>query len=135
MTFFMVPILKDYLEKFSVQELVHLIKTQNGSFKNEFQKLDDDSKLESCTEAEQIEWLQNFQNARKSKKVLKELLFKRAELLISIKKIKIEEDIKNINEGGAKSTLQKKTTSSKTLIHEDELQENIGFELNQLMFK
>ncbi|RNA31451.1 hypothetical protein BpHYR1_010620 [Brachionus plicatilis] len=50
----MVPISKDYLEKLSVQELVHLIKTQNGSFENEFQKLDDDSELVSCTEAEQM---------------------------------------------------------------------------------
>ncbi|RNA34362.1 hypothetical protein BpHYR1_027063 [Brachionus plicatilis] len=70
MIFFMVPISKDYLEKLSVQELVHLIKTQNGSFENEFQKLDDDSEL----------------------KLLIELLFKRAELLASIKKMKIEED-------------------------------------------
>ena len=79
----MVPMSKDYLEKLSVQELVHLIKTQNGSFINEFQKLDDDSELESCTEAEQIEWLQNV---GKSKKMLIELLFKTAELLASIKK-------------------------------------------------
>ena len=51
----MAPMSKDYLEKHSVQELVHLIKTQNESFKNEFQKLDDDSELKSCTEAEQID--------------------------------------------------------------------------------
>ncbi|RMZ97504.1 hypothetical protein BpHYR1_035461 [Brachionus plicatilis] len=38
----MVPITKDYLEKLSVQELVHLMRTQNGSFENEFQRLDDD---------------------------------------------------------------------------------------------
>ncbi|RNA23953.1 hypothetical protein BpHYR1_016271 [Brachionus plicatilis] len=48
MIFFMVPISQDYLEKLSVQELVHLIKTQNGSFENEFKKLDDDSKLVDC---------------------------------------------------------------------------------------
>ncbi|RNA20124.1 hypothetical protein BpHYR1_010139 [Brachionus plicatilis] len=52
----MVPISKDYLEKLCVQELVHLIKTQNGSFENEIQRLDDDSELVSCTEAEQMEW-------------------------------------------------------------------------------
>ncbi|RNA08029.1 hypothetical protein BpHYR1_021334 [Brachionus plicatilis] len=126
MIFFMVPISKDYLEKLSVQELVHLIKTQNGSFENEFQKLDDDSELVSCTEAELMEWLQNVQNSGKSKKLLIELLFKRAELLASIKKMKIEEDsFRNINqskksEEGAKSTLQEIATLSKTLIHEDE---------------
>ncbi|RNA32361.1 hypothetical protein BpHYR1_052915 [Brachionus plicatilis] len=80
MIFFMVPISKDYLEKLSVQELVHLVKTQNGSFENEFQKLDDDSELASCTEAEQMKWLQNVQNSGKPKKLLIELLFKRAEL-------------------------------------------------------
>ena len=90
MIFFMAPMSKDYLEKHSVQELVHLIKTQ---------------------------------------KMLKELLFKRAELLASIKKMKIEEDIKKISEGGAKSTLQQIATSSKTLIHEDELKENKKFGL------
>ncbi|RMZ98176.1 hypothetical protein BpHYR1_016841 [Brachionus plicatilis] len=66
MIFFMVPISKDYLEKLSVQELVHLIKTQNGSFENEFQKLDDDSELVSCTEAKQMEWLQNTDFAETS---------------------------------------------------------------------
>ena len=63
--------------------------------------------------------------------MLIELLFKRAELLASFKKMKIEEDIKNIGEGGAKSTLQEIATSSKILIHEDELQENTGFGLRE----
>ncbi|RNA18971.1 hypothetical protein BpHYR1_048338 [Brachionus plicatilis] len=137
MIFFMVPISKDYIEKLSVQELVDLIKTQNGSFENEFQKLDDDSELVSCTEAEQMEWLQNVQNSGKPKKLLIELLFKRAELLASIKKMKIEEDsFRNINqskqsEEKAKSTLQEMATSSKTLIHEDVLKENVGFGLRE----
>ncbi|RNA07250.1 hypothetical protein BpHYR1_025165 [Brachionus plicatilis] len=69
--------------------------------------------------------------------MLIELLFKRAELLASIKKIKIEEDsFRNINqskqsEEGAKSTLQEIATSSKTLKHEDVLQENVGFGLRE----
>ncbi|RNA32671.1 hypothetical protein BpHYR1_022133, partial [Brachionus plicatilis] len=69
--------------------------------------------------------------------MLIELLFKRAELLASIKKMKIEEDsFRNINqskksEEGAKSTLQEMATSSKTLIHEDVLQENVGFGLRE----
>ena len=41
--------------------------------------------------------------------------------------MKKEKDIKNISEGGAKSTFQEKATSSKTLIHEDELQEKTVF--------
>ncbi|RNA11510.1 hypothetical protein BpHYR1_000027 [Brachionus plicatilis] len=56
----------DYFEKLGEQELMHLIKTQNESFENEFQRLDYDSELVSCTEAEQIEWLQNFQNSGKT---------------------------------------------------------------------
>ncbi|RNA15567.1 pol [Brachionus plicatilis] len=99
--------------------------------------MDDDSELVSCTEAEQMEWLQNVQNSGKPKKLLIELLFKRAELLASIKKMKIEEDcFRNINQSKkseevAKSTLQEIATSSKTLIHEDVLQENVGFGLRE----
>ncbi|RNA26245.1 hypothetical protein BpHYR1_006520 [Brachionus plicatilis] len=84
-----------------------------------------------------MEWLQNVQNSGKPKKLLIELLFKRAELLASIKKMKIEEDsFSNINqskqsEEGAKSTLQEMATSSKTLIHEDVLPENLGFGLRE----
>ncbi|RNA38463.1 hypothetical protein BpHYR1_047571 [Brachionus plicatilis] len=84
-----------------------------------------------------MEWLQNVQNSGKPKKLLIELLFKRAELLASIKKMKIEVDsFRNIkqskqSEEGAKSTLQEMATSSKTLIHEDVLQENVGFRLRE----
>ncbi|RNA20806.1 hypothetical protein BpHYR1_015229 [Brachionus plicatilis] len=71
----MVPTSKDYLEKLSVQELVNLIKTQNGFFENEFQKLDDDSELVSCTEAEQMEWLQMFKRSEEgAKSILQDVL-------------------------------------------------------------
>lgn len=68
---------KDYLEKPSVQELLHLIKIQNGLFENKFQRLVDDGEMLSRTEAEQMEWLQNVKSSGKPKNMLLEFLCKR----------------------------------------------------------
>ncbi|RNA01490.1 hypothetical protein BpHYR1_030796 [Brachionus plicatilis] len=84
-----------------------------------------------------------LENLRKSY-FSKELLFKRAQLIASIKKGKKKDKFLDINqskksEGRAKNTLQerikndnnKSSSSSKTLKYDDVLQKNLGFELKE----
>ena len=75
------------MEQLTIQTLVHTVKTQNSSFENEFHIIVDDE-MKSCSEAEQLDWLQGIQSSGKSKKSLIELLFRRGEYLVNLKRAK-----------------------------------------------
>ncbi|CAF1135351.1 unnamed protein product, partial [Brachionus calyciflorus] len=55
-----------------------------------------DDEMKSCSEAEQLDWLHGIQIEGKSKKSLFELLFRRGEYLVNLRKpkeLKIKEEL------------------------------------------
>lgn len=121
----MVPISKEYMEQLTIQTLVHTVKTQNSSFENEFHIIVDDV-MKSCSEAEQQDWLQGIQSAGKSKKSLIELLFRRGEYLVNLKRAKelqmkeeLEQSKVALKTEANKSTPENRPISSRQVVHDD----------------
>ena len=119
----MVPISKEFMEQLTIQNLVQTVMTQNSSFENEFHIMMDDE-MKSCSEAEQRDWLHGIQKEGKSKKSLIELLFRRGEYLVNLrraKELKIKEELEQskIAVEAIRSTPQNRPMSSGQVVHDD----------------
>ncbi|CAF1023579.1 unnamed protein product [Brachionus calyciflorus] len=93
MMFVVVPISKEFMEQLTIQNLVQTVMTQNSSLKNLFHIMEDDE-MKSCSEAEQLDWLRGIQ--KEGKKILIELLFRKREYLVNLRKakeLKIKEEL------------------------------------------
>ncbi|CAF0897505.1 unnamed protein product [Brachionus calyciflorus] len=117
MMFVMVPISKEFMEQLTIQNLVQTVMTQNSSFENEFHIMMNDE-MKSCSEAEQRDWLHGIQKEGKSKKSLIELLFRRGEYLVNLrraKELKIKEELEQskIAVEAIRSTPQNRHMSSR----------------------
>jgi len=80
--------------------------------------------MKSCSEAEQLDWLQGAQSSGKSKKSLIELLFRRGEYLVNLKRtmeLRMKEELEHSKTAleANRSTPENRSTSSKQVVHDD----------------